>query len=217
MSSFETKSNLYKNKDYARQLLSSANFVAGTPLLVAADMMTDGSCFVWEYETLFDELEDLKCLPNDSNRDKLMAMISCISNPAFLWDSGVFKSMCQSLNGSVAAVDILEQITPAKIVYAMDEIDSCYDLYQGAVDMGPLYSDQPKIYIAGCCAAHGLIELPKKLSIASNMYPRFFSNTYELKNELTNKLELRKHEEVEAYLKAMVHIRNSQMDKLRSI
>jgi hypothetical protein len=217
MSSFQSKSTEFKNKDYAKQLLSSANFVAGTPLLIAADMLTDGACFVWEYETIFDELEELKCLPNAANRDKLMAMISCLSNPAFLWDAGVFKSMCQSLNGKVAAVHILEQITPAKVVYAMDEIDSCYDLYQGAVDMGPLYSDQPKIYMAGCAAAHGLLELPKRLSIASGVYPRFFSNVSELKNELTNKLEVRKHEEIDAYLQAMINIRDSQIGKLRAI
>jgi hypothetical protein len=216
MSSFESKSSTYKNVEYAKQLLSSVNFVAATPLVIAADIVTKGGCFTWEYETIFDELEEAKCLPNEENRDKLLATISSLNNPAFLWDAGIFKSMCQSLNSKVATPGIIEQLSPAKITYAMDEIDSCYDLYHGAVDMGPLYSDQPKIYMAGCCAAHGLLNLPDKLQIAAGIYPRFFSETSELKNDLKNRLEIRKHQEIEAYVKAMVHIRNMQVDKLKS-
>ena len=82
-----SRANDFKNISYARELLSSSTFVNGSCLLVAADMVTSGGLFAWEFETTFDELDSLKCLPSDSNRDKLLGCLAMLSNPAFLWDA----------------------------------------------------------------------------------------------------------------------------------
>lgn len=210
----ESKGRLYKNDSQARSLLSSSKFVPATALILAADMLTEGGLFAWEYETLFDELEDMKCLPSDSNRDKIMAGIAALNNPQFLWSAWVFKSTAQSFNGKVAAVEIMEELSPAKLVYCIDEINSLYRLYQGAEDMTPLYSDQPKIYLAGCCYSHGLINLPAELRFCDQIFKRFSNNTAELKNEVVNTLESRKHQEIDAYCTSLNTIRKSMLDSL---
>jgi hypothetical protein len=213
----ESKLNEYKNVDYARQLLSSSNFVAATPLLIAADIVTNGGALTWEYETIFDELEDNKCLPTDQNRDKLMASISALHNPAFLWDAGVFKSMCQSLNGSIAATHLWEQLSPAKVSYAMDEIDTLHDEYQGAKDLSPLYSDSPLIYMGATCAINGFIRPPKKMDACEKVYHRFFNlREPDLRTEVASSLETRKHQEVDAYCNSLANIRREQLKNLRS-
>lgn len=215
--SINSLSNKYKNKDYARSLICSSNFVAIAPLVIACDMLTDGACFVWEYETLFDELKDAKCLPTEVVRDKLLAGISCLNNPAFLWDAGIFKSMCQSLNNNVAATDIWEELTPAKVAFAMEDIDSLYDEYQGAQDLNPLYGDAPKIYMGACCAINGFINPPSKLDIVRPIYHRYFDNNSDLKNEVISLLEKRKHLEVDAYCNSLSNIRKEQLKSLKSI
>jgi hypothetical protein len=213
----ESKHLEYKNLESAKALLSSANFVAATPLVIAADMVTKGGVFTWEYETIFDELEEAKCLPNEKLRDKLMASISALSNPAFLWDAGVFKSMCQSLNGNIAATHIWEELSPAKVAYAMDEIDALHDIYQGARDLSPLYGDSPIIYMGGTCAINGFIRPPKKMDICEKIYHRFFNlKEPDLRTQVVSELEKRKHQEVEAYCNSLANIRKDQLAKLRS-
>jgi hypothetical protein len=213
----ETKSNEYKNIEYAKKLLSSANFVAATPLVIAADIVTKGGALTWEYETLFDELEDEKCLPSEKLRDKLMASISALHNPAFLWDAGIFKSMCQSLNGNIAATHIWEELTPAKVAYAMEEIDALHDVYQGARDLNPLYGDSPIIYMGGCCAINGFIRPPKKMDICEKIYHRFFNlKEPDLRTQVTSELEKRKHMEVDAYVNSLGNIRKDQLSSLKN-
>ena len=208
--------NEYSNTDAAKSTLGNEGFVPATPLLIAADMLTSGSCFVWEIDTLLDELDDLDCLPQPSNRDRLLASISLLLNPAFLWDAQGFMCVAQSMSGKMAVPELWEPLSPAAISYTIKEIESLYSKYKKVSNLDALYAEEPKIYMAGCCANSGLAKLPNNLvPICSNQFARMYSLPNSLEDELVNSVQVRKHEEIDMYLKSMHMLRNKFMSKLK--
>jgi len=208
--------NKYSNTEAAKDILSNEGFVPATPLLISADMLTGGSCFVWEIDTLLEELDDLDCLPEASNRDRLLASIALLLNPGFLWDAQGFMCVAQSITGKLAVPELWEPLSPAAIAYTVKEIESLYSKYKGLNNLDALYAEEPKIYMAGCCANSGLAKLPTNLmSICSNQFNRMYSLPNSLEDELANSVQLRKHEEVDAYLKCMHNLRSKFMSKLK--
>lgn len=212
----ESLAGKFKNKQEAKQVLLSDSFVPATALVISADMLTEGSCFVWEIETLLEELDDLGCLPDEKARDRLLAAISLLKNPKFLWDAQAFMTVAQSINGSLAVPEIWEPLSPAKVVFAVDELNSLYSYYKNVDNITTLYAEEPKIYIAGCCANSGLAELPSKLKgLCSAQFDRMFDIKVDLANELSNPVQARMHQEVEAYVSLMTKIRNKLLSKLK--
>lgn len=208
--------NEYSNTDAAKATLSNAGFVPATPLLIAADILTKGSCFVWEIDTLLDELDDLDCLPEPSNRDRLLASIALLLNPAFLWDAQGFMCVAQSMSGKLAVPELWEPLSPAAVAYTVKEIEALYAKYKGVSNLDALYAEEPKIYMAGCCANSGLAKLPNNLvSICSNQFDRMYSLPNTLEDELVNSVQIRKHEEIDVYLKSMYTLRDKFISKLK--
>lgn len=213
--SFSSVSSIYKNKQAAKEILSSNSFVPATALVVAADTLTGGSCFVWEIETIFEFMEDNACLPNKVTRDRLLGGIACLANPSFLWDSGVMKSLCQTFNGEEALPDHWEPLSAAQVTYTVKEINRLYSIYQDAKDLTPLYAEEPKIFLAGCCAYSGFSKLPEGLGHCSPQFERFFSEAEDPLDTAINDVQITKHEEVGLYCTVMGKIRETFLEKLK--
>jgi hypothetical protein len=184
-------------------------------LVVAADILTKGSAFVWEIETLFEFMEDNNCLPNKQARDRLIAGIACICNPCFLWEANVLKCLAQTINGEEALPDLWEPLSAANVTYAVKEINRLYSLYQNAKDLTPLYAEEPKIFLAGCCASAGFSKLPSDLMFCAAQFDRFFSEPEDPLETATNDVQLTKHEEVGIYCTVMGKIRESMLEQLK--
>ena len=180
-------------------------------------MVTKGGCFIWEYETLFDSLEDDNCLPTSEGRDRLMAGIASLINPRFLWDAGAFMTLCQTFNGKLAIPEIWEPQSPGSLCLGLQEINSLYHLYQGAEDITPLFAEEPKIFIAGCCRDYGLAKPPSNLEVVSDQLERFYERRQDLKEEVTSPLFNRISEEIDTYLKAINTIRKENLSHLKKV
>lgn len=208
-------SSSFTNKEGAKKILRMESFVPATCLVVAVDSLTRGACFAWEIETIFEYLEEHNCLPNESARDRLLAGMAILSNPSFLWDATVFKSVAQTINGKVALPDHWEPLSAGEVCYAVKEINSLYSIYESAKDLSPLYAEEPKIYIAGCCAYSGFGKLPDALTFCEPQLERFFSNPEDPVELSSNEVSARKHEEVQLYSSVMGKIREDLLEQIK--
>ena len=212
----ESLSNKFTNVEHAKKLLTDTSFIPVLPLVIAADIITRGSCFLWEIETLLEELDDEKCLPDDKATDRLLAGIAMLKYPKFLWDAQAFMTLAQTFNGSISVPELWEPLSPAKVAFSLEEINSLYDYYKNVANLAPLFSEEPKIYMAACCANSGFSELPKHLlAICKAQFDRMFDLKADPTTQLNNSVQARMHKEVEAYLSLMTKLRNSQLSKLK--
>lgn len=205
----------FSNTTKAKEILGLGEFVPATCLVIAADMLTSGACFVWETETLLEELEELDCLPPEKARDRMLAGIASLANPAFLWDAGAFMAVAQTFSGNLAVPEIWEPLSPAAVAYSIQELDSLYSYYNNTKKLRPLYNEDPKIYIAGCCFNSGFGELPKDLALCAEQFERFFDKPMDPGEVLTNPVQERKHIEVEAYITLMTKLRARTISELK--
>ena len=204
------------SKDSAIEILKEAGLVPLSCLVAACDALMDGGCFIWEIDTILDELEEKDSLPSPEARDRLLAGIACLANPAHLWDAGAFMAIAQTINGSLSVPEIWEPLSPAQITYALNELNYLNSLYNNVSTIEPLYGEDPKIYMAGCLYDHGFPECPEELSLCKDQLERFYDKPVELSELVDNPLTKRKLEEVSAYVKSMVSIRAKKMNQLKS-
>jgi hypothetical protein len=211
----QSVANLFKNTSKAEEVLKKETFIPATALVIAADVMTAGNCFSWEMETLLEELGDKNCLPAAAARDRLLGGIACLLNPAFLWSAESFMAVAQTFSGNIAVPEIWEPLSPAALIYTMEELNSLYSYYNNTKRLDPLYNEDTKIYIAGCCFDYGFSELPKKLHICREQFSRFYDYALDPATVLTNPVQERKHLEIDAYLTVMSKLRNSTLSQLK--
>tara|TARA_Y100000592_G_scaffold19371_2_gene29720 strand:- start:31818 stop:32477 length:660 start_codon:yes stop_codon:yes gene_type:complete len=206
----------YNNEAKAKELLASKDFIPASALLIAADIVTSGSCFVWEVETLFDFLEEEGCLPEPKARDRLMAAICILLNPAFLWDAGAFMAVSQTFNGELALPELWEPLTPASLAYSIEEIDSVYKVYNNTKQLAPLYAEEPKIYMAVCCREHGFSSLPPALELCRDQYHRVYELPEEVQELVVNPVLERKLKEVSVYVDKLAQLRANLVQELKN-
>ena len=204
------------SKDQASELLKDPGLISLTCLVAACDAMTSGACFIWELETTLDELEDKGSLPNPEARDRLLAGLACLANPAHLWDAGAFMAVAQTINGSLSVPEIWEPLSPAQVAYAVNELNYLNSIYNNVSTIEPLYGEDPKIYMAGCLHDHGFPECPEELSLCANQLERFYDKSVELSEMVANPVTKRKLDEVTSYVKSMVSIRAKKMSLLKT-
>jgi hypothetical protein len=205
----------YSNTEYARKILCRSDRTPATPIVVAADIITGGKVFLWEYETTFDYLDDNNCLPNEMLRDQLLAGIAAVHSSSFLWDDRAFSAIAESFNSELAIPEIVDPLRPAQICYALDELNRLYSIYENATDLTPLYGESVKVFVAGCAAVHGFPKPPANLSFVSDVYHRFFDKPEDLADTATNPVLKRKEEEIAAYCSAMNKLSRDMLSQLK--
>ena len=204
------------SKEAAVDLLKDPGLVPLSCLVAACDALTEGACFIWEIDTTLDELEDENSLPSAEARDRLLAGIACLANPAHLWEAGAFMAVAQTINGNLAVPEIWEPLSPAQITYAINELNYLNSLYNNVSTIEPLYGEDPKIYMAGCLFDHGFPECPEELSLCADQLERFYDKSVELSELVANPVTKRKLDEVTSYVKSMVSVRAKKMSLLKT-
>ena len=160
---------------------------AGMSLIVALDKLTDGHCFAWELDTVFQELEHQDCLPDTEACDRIMALLAVKSNPAHLWDYTVFQGVVQALNFDEAITDSVVECSVGEICWALTELEKFGNYYNENFSRDS-YNDDPRIYISGCCSSAGYICLPRYLEFCEEEFSRMHSLALRAPQELCDKI-----------------------------
>jgi len=205
----------YTNRSEAKALLTEKAMVPLVCLVVACDTITAGACFTWEIDTILDELEEQECLPDTKSRDRLLAGIACLANPAHLWSAGAFMAVAQTINGNLAIPEIWEPLSPAQLAYALNEINSLNQVYNSVDSVEPLYGEEPRIYMSGCLYDSGFPQCPEQLSLCSEQLERFYDKSLDIKDLVANPVAKRKLDEVSVYVSTMSSLRAKKMATLK--
>ena len=151
----------YSNLAKAKELLRSEHLVPMTTLVVCCDMLTNGACFAWEIDTTLDELEDADCLPSTEARDRLLAGLAALSNPAYLWDSSAFMCLSQTINGNIAIPHIWEPLSPAQLAYSINELNALNQIYNNRVYVIQVYLHAQKSLLFALISWRGFMSYLK--------------------------------------------------------
>lgn len=133
-------------------------------VLVAADRVTSGACFVWETDTVLVHLESEGYTLHEATPEKLVAMLAVRANPSYFWEASVFKSLCEVLNGDSALPDVYGACSVGEAAWAVVELARMADRYDSVST--PPYGDEPSTYIAAVAALDGYVLLPPELAFA---------------------------------------------------
>jgi hypothetical protein len=145
---------------------------SGMALVVAVDKLFKGQCFAWEFDTLFEELEEeynITLLPEAA--DRLMALLAIKLNPAHLWDASVFANLVETLNYHECLTDTYEECSPGEVCWALKELEM-FGTHYNLPFNSEMYNDDPRIFIACCIATAGWIVLPEELEFCREEYRR---------------------------------------------
>jgi hypothetical protein len=204
----------YNNLDKAKELLKSEHLVPMVTLVVCCDMLTKGACFAWDIDTTLDELEAEECLPPAKGRDRLLAGLAALANPAYLWESSAFMCMSQTINGNVAIPHIWEPLSPAQIAYSVNELNALNQLYNNASGIEVLFGEEPRIYMAGCLRDSGIPTCPEELTLCSDQLERFYELPKSIEDSLANPVLKRKLDEISVFVNTMSKLRAKKMAEL---
>ncbi len=147
----------------ARDFLRNHEGRSATALLMSLYNLFGSEVLFWEPETLWLTLErDEKIDLDVESRDKVLAAIALIRNPAFFWDSLVFQRTTQSLNGELYDPEALQECHPAHMAWALYEaaILRGMDPETGAV---PELDEDVQQYAAVCLRRAGYVLPPTQL------------------------------------------------------
>jgi hypothetical protein len=132
---------------------ASALFIAARHLL--------GPAFTsWEPESLWAHLDIA-----DHNRDKLLAAITNVVNPAFYWDPRVFATTCEIFNDGVTSVDVLARPDVDEIAWAVFEAELLHAVTDPEGE-SPEFDDPVEAFVAAAAHDHGRVLLPDTLSFS---------------------------------------------------
>lgn len=130
----------------------------------AADMML-GDHLGWEPESIWVDLDRQGVTVPVEARDRLMAAIALRLVPAFYWDAMVTANTATTFDGRPAHVEILEEVSPGALAWAMVEaawIRRRYDLQV----LRPEH--EPTAYVAVILDRAGFALAPEQLSFAQD-------------------------------------------------
>ena len=146
----------------------------GLLLMKAIGVLTNGTCFAWEFDTVFEHLKkEFSITMSTDSADRLMACLAVKANPSFLWDVNVFQGVVQTLNGTEAIVDTIVQCSVGECAWAVTQLRLLGEEY--SLDYSAdMYNDDPSIYMAACAAADGFSCMPEELSFCDDEFERMF-------------------------------------------
>ncbi len=157
-----------ERENIAREYLLNSENKHATTLLMALRTLHGIDVLYWEPETIWLTLERVQKIdiPVEA-RDKILAAIAIIRNPAFFWDNLVFQRTVQSLNGELYDPETLQECHPGYMAWAV---------YEGGLlrGMDPDSDAQPEIdedvqqYIAVCLKRAGYVYPPKQLKVVAD-------------------------------------------------
>lgn len=160
----------------AREILQEPQERCATALYLATRTLFGVQVTAWEPETIWLTLERQENIDLDEiARNKIQAAITLVVNPSFYWDSFVFQSTAQALNGEPFDSYALQEVHPAA---------QCWAVYEASIIRGldldlptiPDYDEDVQSYTAVCLQRDGFVLPPDQLMYSRealrNLYPK---------------------------------------------
>ena len=169
-----------------KSILNNPN-TSGMALVVATDKLFKGQCFAWEFDTILSELEEEGVTLTPEATDRLLGLMAIKSNPAHLWDVGVFSNLVETLSFNEAFTDTLNECSAGEVCWALEEIEEFGKYYQQDFSK-EAYNDDPRIYAAGCVANEGFFVLPPDLEFCKEEYARMHALSKHVSKEQGEKV-----------------------------
>lgn len=119
----------------------------------------------WEPETVWLELLDHKIDLPPVNRDKLMAVVTLLQTGAFYWDAAVFENTTMAFDHQWSAPEILQEASPAQMVWAVLEANAIRDREgdaEGDFDYEPARYAAVSLHRAGFLLAPDMLEFAQE-------------------------------------------------------
>lgn len=146
----------------AAKALLRDDATAAVALLVATHACV-GDFLAWEPESIWRELAHQGVMLPDANRAKLSAAIALRLVPAFYWDATVFEKTALALDGRTPNPDILEEASPARLAWAVEEAAW---ILRRAKDAAWEFGHEPRAYAGVILTRAGFVLAPPALAFA---------------------------------------------------
>jgi len=152
----------------ARMFLREGDERSAAVLLMALRTLHRIDSFYWEPETIWLTLErEDKVDMGELGRNKLMAALTLIHNPAFFWDNLVFQRTVQAFNGEPFDPEALQECSPGYMAWAV----YAARLIRGLDPEEPVEAEideDVQQYIAVCLKRAGFVYPPNQLTIIAD-------------------------------------------------
>lgn len=157
-----------QREEIAKSLLKESHDKAGVVLLMALRNLHGIEALFWEPEVIWLTLHrDNQIDMSEEGRNKLMAVLALIHNPAFFWDNLVFQRTTQALNDELFDHESLQECHPGHMDWAVYEASLVrnFDPEQIVV---PEIDEDVQQYVAVCLKRAGYVYPPNKLRFAED-------------------------------------------------
>ena len=176
--------------EIARMFLREGDERTAAVLLMSLRTLYGIEAFSWEPETIWLTLErDDEVEVGEIGRNKLMAALTLILNPAFFWDNLVFQRTVQALNGEPFDPEAIQECHPGYMAWAVYESH----LIRGLDPEDPVSAEldeDVQQYIAVCLKRAGYVYPPNQLVvIADNLKKMLPKGTEPFINEVKKSWE----------------------------
>ncbi len=175
----------------ARNLLLSADNQSATVILMAVRNLYGISALYWEPETIWLTLESAGVDLSEESRNKLLAAIAILRNPAFFWDNLAFQRTVQAFNDELFDPETLQECHPAHMAWAVYEATLLRGLDPDTQDV-PEIDEDVQQYIAVCLKRAGYVCAPSQLRMVDD--------------NLLKLLDSSQHDFVEEVKRSWVHL-----------
>lgn len=154
--------------EIAQQFFKESQEKAAVVLLMSLHALYGVRSLYWEPEVIWLTLErDHAIDVSEEGRNKLMAALALIQNPAFFWDNLVFQRTVQALNNELFDPESLQECHPAHMAWGVYEASLIrnFDPEQPVV---PEIDEDVQQYIAVCLKRAGYVYPPNKLQFTED-------------------------------------------------
>ena len=142
---------------------------ASAVALCQAATVVLGDHLSWEPESTWIELAHQGVEVPAAARDRLMAAVALRLVPAFYWDAIVFSATAAAFDGRPAHVEILEEVAPAALAWAI--VEAAW-IRRRHGDEGLVPEHEPTAYAAVILDRAGFVLAPAELAFAQDALDR---------------------------------------------
>lgn len=154
---------------------------SATGVYLATTKAIGSSVLVWEPESIWMELRDFGVEVGLENRDKLMAVVTCVrTRGAFYWDALLYEKTALAFNNIPIVPDGIQEASPGELSWAVYEAEALSRFGEFGQD----YDYEPQKYTAVSLYRAGFVLAPNFLVFAQSELDKLNRGNQEIKEEV---------------------------------
>ena len=181
---FEPISLPVERREAAKRILEDDEATA-TGVSRAAELLLGHRIRNWEPESIWLEMQDKDIDISRVNKDKLLAVISLFTEPAFYWDANIFEKTAVAFNNESIIPELLQEPSPGDLSWTVYETELL--VYSQGLD--PDFDYEPARYAAVVLFRDGFLLAPELLTFAQEELDKLTLGNKDLCDEVKNRWE----------------------------